>query len=170
MTGVNAEIALSISAELFGLADLGTPKIRLTPISVLEQYSAGTDAVNKADLLFSDNRTLSASASENLDLAGVLADAFGGSIVAAEIVAIYINAAAGNTNSIVVGGAASNPFLGPLGATGTYTIKPGERYIATSQSGWAVTAGTGDLLKILNGGAGTSVSYDIVLIGRTIAA
>ena len=32
-------------------------------------------------------------------------------------------------------------------------------------AGWLVTAGTGDLLKIANGGAGSAVDYDIILIG-----
>ncbi len=32
-------------------------------------------------------------------------------------------------------------------------------------AGWTVPAGTGDLLHFLNGGAGTPVSYDVILLG-----
>jgi hypothetical protein len=34
-------------------------------------------------------------------------------------------------------------------------------------SGWTVTAATGDLLKILNSSSGSSVVYDIVVIGTS---
>lgn len=169
MAGVNAEIALRITAQQVGTADLGSPRMTLEPISEVLQLVGGTDAVNKADILFSDTRTLAASATEDLDLAGVLADAFGATIAAAEIVAIFVKAAAGNTNSVIVG-AATAPFAGPLGATGTYTIRPGEYYLAVSQTGWAVGAGTTDDLKIANSGGATGVTYNIVILGRTVAA
>lgn len=169
MAGVNAEISLLIKAQQVGTADLGSPRMTLEPISEVLHLVGGTDAVNKADILFSDTRTLAASASEDLDLAGVLADAFGATIAAAEIVAIFVKAAAGNTNSVIVG-AATAPFAGPLGATGTYTIRPGEYYLAVSQTGWAVGAGTTDDLKIANSGGTTGVTYNIVILGRTVAA
>lgn len=169
MAGVNAEVSLSIKAQQVGTADLGSPRMTIDPISEVLQLVAGTAAVNQANILFSDTRTLAASATEDLDLAGVLADAFGATIAAAEIVAIFIKAAAGNTNSVVVG-AATAPFAGPLGAAGTYTIKPGEYYLAVSESGWAVGAGATDDLKILNSGGTTGIDYSIVILGRTVAA
>lgn len=169
MAGVTAEIALSITAQLAGSNDLGTPKLKIDPISELLQLSPGTNTVGKADLMFSDTRTLAASATEDLDLAGVLADAFGAVLTAAEIVAIYVKADAGNTNNVVVG-AATQPFAGPLGATGTYAIKPGEYYLAVSRTGWAVGAGATDDLKIANSGGTTGVTYDVLVIGRTVVA
>lgn len=170
MAGVEASISLSIAAKLIGSADLGNPTQRLDPILEALSLTQGTDTLGKADLLFADSRTLAASASENLDLAGVLQNAFGATFTAAEIVLLFVKAKATNVNNVVVGGAASNAFVGPLGATGLYTIKPGEYFFALSKSGWAVTGGTADLLKVLNGGAGTWVDYDIVVIGRSVAA
>jgi hypothetical protein len=117
--------------------------------------------------LFKDTRTIAASASENLDLTGVLTDAFGATVANAEVIAIYVKAAAANTNSVIIGNVA-NGFVGPLGATGTYTVLPGDFFLATSQAGWAVTAATGDLLKIANSAGGTSVTYDVVIIGRSV--
>lgn len=169
MPGVTAEINLAITASLVGTADLGTPVLKVNPVNELVQLSGGTAAINQADLLFSDTRTLAASATEDLDLAGVLLDAFGATITAAEIVAVYVKADAANTNNVVIG-AATQPFAGPLGATGTYTVSPGEYYLAVSQKGWAVGAGATDDLKIANSGAGTSVTYDVLIIGRTVAA
>lgn len=169
MAGVNAEISLRIKAQQVGTADLGSPRMTIDPIEKLLQLTSGTATTGQSNILFSDTRTIAASATEDLDLAGVLADAFGATIAAAEIVAIYIEAAAANTNNVVVG-AATAPFAGPLGATGTYEIKPGEFYLAVSQSGWAVGAGATDDLKILNSAGTTSVTYSIVIIGRTVAA
>ena len=170
MAGVRANIGVSIDATLTGTGDLGTPKQRVTVAETLSLL-AGTAAVNKANIMFSDTRTLAASANENLDLAGVLTDAFGGTIAAAEVVVIFVRAAAGNTNSVHVSRPASNGFAGPfLAASDGIAIKPGEWQLFASQSGWAVTAATGDLINVANSGAGTSVTYDVVIIARTVAA
>jgi len=168
MAGVIANIALSIDATFVGAGDLGAPKQRVVIEEALA-LSAGTAAVDQANIFFSDTRQLAASANEDLDLAGVLADAFGATITAAEVVAIYVKAHSTNTNNVVVG-AATQPFAGPLGATGTYAIKPGEWYFAMSRSGWAVGAGSTDDLKILNSAGSSPVDYDVVVIGRTVAA
>lgn len=170
MAGVRGDIALRINLTQSGTGDLGTPKMRATADKVLSLVE-GTDATNKANIMFADTRTVALSANENIDLSGALSDAFGASIVAAEIVAIYIAAAAANVNSVQVTRPASNGFIGPFMATGDgVTIKPGEYALFVSQSGWAVTATTGDLLNIANSGAGTSVQYDIIVVGRTVAA
>lgn len=170
MAGVRGEIALRIDLTQSGTGDLGTPKMRATADKILSLVE-GTDATNKANILFADTRTIAASANENIDLAGALADAFGASIVAAEIVAIYIAAKASNTNNVNVTRPASNGFIGPfLAASDGVAIKPGEYALFVSQSGWAVTAATGDLLNIANSAGGTGVDYDIIVVGRTVAA
>lgn len=166
MPGVTGEIAVSLNVTQVGTADLGNPTVKAS-ISELFQFTAGNAALGTADVMFKDTRTLAASGTENLDLAGVLVDAFGATATSAEIIAIYVKAAAGNTNNVVIGNV-TNGFVGPLGATGTYTVSPGDFFLATSRAGWAVTAATGDLLKITNSAAGTPVTYDIVIIGRSI--
>jgi len=169
--GVHAQIRLSVAASLTGANDLGSPKLRLDDITEALELTPGTEALGKADLLFADTRTLAASASEDLDLAGLLTDAFGATITAAEIVLIYVKAAAGNTNNVTVAPAAANGFNGPFLAAGDgVAVKPGEYSVFVSRTGWPVTVGTGDLLTIANSGAGTGVDYDIVVIGRTVAA
>lgn len=133
------------------------------------QLATGTGA-DQADLAFADTRTLSASASETLDLAGGLTNAFGGALTFAEVVAVLIVAAAGNTNDVVVGGAASNAVTSLFGdATDTVKIKPGGMFLlaAPGAAAYAVTAATADLLQVANGGSGTSVSYDVYIVGRT---
>lgn len=170
MAGVVASIGLSIEATLTGASDLGAPK-QAVKLSELVQFAAGTDAVGKADILFADTRTLAASGTENLDFAGGLTDALGGTVVAAEIVAIFIRAAAGNTNDIRFGPASENGFIGPFAdEADRLNVKPGEFQLLVSRKGWPVTATTADLLTVLNSAAGSSVTYDVVVLGRTAAA
>ena len=146
--------------------DFGSPTFELEQRIKTIQLESGTGS-GQASKLFSDERTLAASATENLDLAASLIDAFGATITFASIKAIYIEAADGNTNDVVIGGAESNAFVGPFGdATDKIKIRPGGRFVwAAPKTGFAVTAGTGDILLVANGGAGTPVTYRIVLIG-----
>lgn len=131
--------------------------------------SLGSGTLNtQADRIWADTRTLAASTSEDLDLVGVQLDAFGDLFAPLEIVAIMVFAADTNINNVVIGGAASNQFVGPFGAaTHTHSIKPGGVWFWYAPAGWTITAGTGDLLKVLNGGAGTSVDYSIIVLGRS---
>ncbi len=130
-------------------------------------FAEGTGA-GKADRQFSGTRTVSASSSETLDLAGTLANAFG-TVTFAKVKVIRVRAAAGNTNNVVVGGAASNAFVGPFAdATDKISIAPGGEFsIVHPGDGWAVTAGTGDLLQFANSSSGSSVTYDVEIIGAS---
>jgi hypothetical protein len=162
-------LAVSAYAELTSALDLGTGSAKQS-LSRSMSLGNGT-AAGKADKVFSDRRTLAASATEDLDLAGVLLDAFGAAITFARVKGLLIAAAAGNTNNVVIGAAASNPWSTLLSATGTVVLRPGA-FLAVGTgvadaTGYAVTAGTGDLLKIANSGAGTSVTYDIHIIGAS---
>jgi hypothetical protein len=170
MPGVNASINLHLSAKQVGAAAaLGTAGI-LVDIQKEIDFSAGTANVNQANVLFRDTRTLAASANENLDLAGVLADALGATIAAAEVVALYIAAAAGNTNDVQLTRPATNGVPLFLAAGDGLALGPGDFMVRTYRNGVTVTAATGDLINVANGGAGTGVTYDIVVIGRTVAA
>lgn len=170
MAGVKGDIRQTLSLTYTGSNDVGNPKQPVV-VDKLLSLIAGTAATNQANIVFADTRTVAASSNEDLDLAGVLADAFGSTITAAEVVAIYIEAASGNTNNVNVTRPASNGFIGPFLASGDgIAIKPGEYVLLASQSGWAVTASTGDLLNIANSSSGTGVTYTIVIVGRTTAA
>jgi len=160
-------LAVAAFAEQTAAIDLGTSR---APQSLQRsmQLLSGTGA-GKADRVFSDRRTLAASGTEDLDLAGTLVDAYGAAITFARVKGLIIAAADANVNNVVVGAAASNPWATLLSATGTVTLRPGA-FIAVGTgladaTGYAVTATTADLLKIANSAAGTSVTYDIHVIG-----
>jgi len=156
------------NAHLQSALDLVTAEAKLAKQWAVD-LATGTGA-DQADKVFSDQRTLTASATEDLDLAGSLVDALGATITFARIKALIIRAASGNTNNVVIGAAGANPWTGPLGGTTpTITLRPGGLVclIAPDATAWAVTAGTGDLLKVANSAGSTSVTYDIVIIGAS---
>lgn len=165
---VTASIYSGAKVRHTGVGDLGTPFVEIDSGRKTVDFVNGTTA-GKADRVLSDERTLAASASENLDLAGTLVDGLGATVTFAKIVAIHIEAADANAADIVVGGAASNAFVGPFGAsTHTIAVKPGGRLtLVAPQGGWTVTAGTGDLLKILNGSGAAAGTYRVVLLGTS---
>jgi hypothetical protein len=164
---LQSEIIARVKGHLSGAADFGTPRADFDlNADVILKNGIGA---SQADLIFSDQRVLAASANETLDLAGALLDAIGAAAVFAKVKALLIRAANANVNNVVVGAAAANPFLGPLGGvTPTITLPPGGFVLlAAPVAGWAVGNGATDNLKIANSGAGTGVTYDIALLGTS---
>lgn len=131
-------------------------------------WTSGTGA-NQADLIFHDQRTLSASATEDLDLAGVLTDAYGTTLTFARIKAVVIAAASGNTNNVNVTRPASNGVPLFLAASDGIAVRPGGvfMWVAPDATAVAVTAGSGDLLTLTNSAGSTSVTYDVIIIGAS---
>ncbi len=154
--------------------DVGTvaPTTHTVAVQKVLDLAAGTGA-GQVDVLYQDTNTLAASANTDIDLSGALARAIGGTAVFARVRGLYIAASAANTNNVIVGAAATNPWITLIGtATGTLILRPGAWILAgvgsADATGWAVTAGTGDLLRIANSGAGTTVDYTIVVVGTSV--
>lgn len=158
----------AINATLTGTGDLGTPLVPL-PLSFARDWTSGT-ASGQADLVWGDTNTLTASSTTDIDLAGALTGPLGGTLTFVRVKAILLVADAGNTNNVVLGNAAANAFVGPFGAaTHTVAVQPGgmAMLVAPGATAWTVTAGTGDLLRVANSGAGTSVTYSILIVGAS---
>lgn len=124
--------------------------------------------VGKADILFTDERTLAAGANEELDLAGVLADAFGATVAAAKLKAIIVVADDDNGGNIEIGGAASNAFVLFKDATDIGVVEAGCFFAQTFRTGRTVTAGTGDKLKMLNTDGAAGASYRLILVCASV--
>lgn len=123
---------------------------------------------NQSDKVFADQRTVNASTNDDLDLAGVLADVFGATLTFARIKGMLIASNPNNVQNFSIG-AGTNPFATWAGGTTpTVTLRPGGLFmlVAPDATGYAVTAGTGDILRIANG-AGSAITYDIVLFGSS---
>jgi hypothetical protein len=165
---VDTKLVVSATATQTNPLDLMVAKASVA-FEALVSLGSGTGS-GQADRLWTDRRTLAASGSEDLDLAGVLTDAFGATITFARVKGLIVKAAAANSNNVIVGGAAATQWATWAGAaTHTVTVRPGGAFalFAPDATAYAVTAGTGDLLKIANSGAGTTVDYDIVVIGAS---
>lgn len=167
---LSTTVRVNVAAKQTATLDLGASEANIAKQLAIS-LASGT-AAGQADRIFSDTRTLTASSSEDLDLAGVLTDAFGTAITFAKVKGIFIKAADGNTNNVIVGGAASAQFATWAGAaTHTVTVRPGGLLLLACGEGdlnaYAVTATTADLLKVANSGAGTSVSYDVIIWGTS---
>ncbi len=159
--------SVSVVAAHTGTTDFVTVS---APLSLAKAIALadGTGA-NQANRMFHDQRTIAASGTDDLDLAGVLVDALGVTMTLARVKGIYVSAASANTNNVLIGGG-TNPLANWVGATGDIvSVRPGGVFflMAPDVTAYAVTAGTGDILRIGNSAAGTSVTYDIVIIGST---
>ena len=133
------------------------------------ELASGTGA-SQADQVWHDQRTLSASASEDLDFAGSLADAFGSTLTFARIKLLAVYAAAANTNNVVVTQDSSAGVAGIFtGASEGVSVRPGGIFlwVAPDATAAAVTATSADLITFTNSSSGTSVTYDVVVIGAS---
>ncbi|MEV8600446.1 hypothetical protein AB0465_11270 [Streptomyces griseoviridis] len=162
-------LAMAASAELSGPAGLGTARV---PAQLNRRVSlANGTGAGRADRIYQARRTLAASASEDLDLAGVLTDALGAGLTFVRVKGLFVAASKGNTNNVVIGGAASNAWATLLSATGTLTLRPGAMVGAMAgeadPTGYSVTASTGDILKVANSGGGSAVTYDVLIVGAS---
>jgi len=166
-TTLKTTVTAQIDAVYKNVLDLGTPTdafLKKTKIDL----SNGTGA-NSADLMFHDQRTLAASGTEDLDLAGSLANAYGTTLTFVEVRAVLISAATANTNNVNVTRPASNGVPLFLAAGDGIPVPPGGVFMwsCPADGKVAVTASTGDLLTITNSSSGTSVTYDVVIVGTS---
>ncbi|QTU45639.1 hypothetical protein F3K20_12870 [Streptomyces scabiei] len=164
---LSTNMRLNLTSTLSSALDLVTSRAPLAYESIID-LASGVGA-NQADKIFADTRTLAASATEDLDLAGVLSDPLGAALTFARIKAVLVKAASGNTNSVQVTRPASNGVPLFLAAGDGLSVRPGGLFlwVAPDATGVAVTAGTGDLLTLTNSAGSTSVTYDVIIIGAS---
>lgn len=165
-TTLQSSIEVKVRGNLANDLDLVDASAPLVKTAVL-QMTNGV-AANQANVIWSDRRVLNASTTEDLDFAGGgLVDAFGVAIAPAKIRAVLIYSLSTNAQSLTLfGDANSIPILNT--AATTTTLQPGGMFmvVAPALAGFAVTAGTGDIIQVANG-AGVAVTYDIIVLGTT---
>jgi hypothetical protein len=165
MSGVidHVNVTLKIDSMLLNALDLDTATDPLL-ISILATLSNGTASGN-ASQQWHDTRTLGPSATENLDLAGALTNAFGVSLTFTKAKFVFVRANVANTNDVQFTRGAANGVPLFMAAGGGIALSPGEWFVFFSPAGKTVTAATGDILTVTNSAAGTSVTYDVVIVG-----
>ena len=132
---------------------------------VVQTLAMGT-AADEANLVYHDHRYLLGA--EDIDLAGVLVDKFGGTLTFTFVKAmIFYNHDAANTLDIL-GTAAANQewdsFRDAATATEPVLLQPGGMWLIWAPgAGYAVGAGASDLVHV-DAGANT-IEYDFVVVG-----
>lgn len=156
-----------LEAELTSSLDLTTPTSALRVARQLA-LASGTGA-GQADMIWSDTVTITASGTQAVDLAGSLAGPLGGTLTFAKIKMVVVAAVTGNTNNVNVVRDGTNGVPLFLAAGDGIPVKPGGLFVwfDPSAGGVTVTASTGDLLNLVNSGAGTSVTADVVIVGAS---
>lgn len=165
---ITAEILARLKISQTGSNDFGGPEFKPV-LETLIQLTDGT-LVNQANLAFVDERPLASGATDSLDLAGVLSDAFGQTIAAAELVALMIinKPRAGtpvNTTDLTIGGGTNGVFASSM----PFVLKPGAVFLLAAGDAAGiktVSAGTADILTIVNG-SGAASKYQIAALART---
>jgi len=156
-----------LSAELTNPLDLTTPTSALTVARQLA-LAQGTGA-GQADLIWSDTVTIDPSDTEAIDLAGSLSGPLGGTLTFAKLKMIVVAAAAGNTNNVnVVSDTTNGPLLFLAKGDGI-PVKPGGLFVwfDPSAAGVPITAGTADLINLVNSAGGGTVTADVVVVGAS---
>lgn len=162
---LTTNLNLRLNTDLSSTLDLVTPKA-VQPFQYLLAMESGA-GLNQANVIWSDRRTVNASATDSLDLAGGgLLDALGAAFAPARVKIIAIRNRGAQEIRLTRPAANGVPFLEaagdaiPIGAGGL------NLWVCPTAAGKVVTAGTGDLIDVVNG-AGSAVDYDIVIIGAS---
>lgn len=167
-TTLQTNVVFGVSGAFVNQQDLGA--------DAAYNFSGGSSssltdgvAIDEADMVYTASGTIAISGTDDLDVAaGGLLDAFGQTYTIAKMKVLMVCADGANTNNVVVGGDVNSvPFLNT--AATTLSLKPNACFQLSDPSlaGIPVTAATGDIIGLANSGAGTSVDYDIIIVGTS---
>ena len=162
---LTARIAAGITGVITRVFSHGGASERKFSYGVPIEFADGVGSF-AASKLYAARLTIGASSNTDIDLSGTLVDDLGQATVFTAVKHIFVRPVSG-PNPVVVGGAATNPFVGPFGAgTHTVSVPQGGALSLTNPTagGWAVVATTGDLLRLANG-AGGPIDVDVAIVG-----
>lgn len=176
MDSLKANISVGIQAVIGKDTDLGPLSDKIDFAAQLG-FIFGDGAVGKADLIWHDRNEIAAGGNDVIDLAGSLKDAFGDTLNFAIIRAIMIvnqshliwDTHTVATDATITIGNATNRLMFFTSATDTLTLHPTDIFVVTrnTATGFAVTPGSVDEIKILNNDGADKALYDILLIGES---
>jgi hypothetical protein len=164
-TTFTAEVTTRVRGRLTSALDLGSPEYNIN-FTASQSWTNGTGA-QQANNAYTDVRTIIGGANEDLDLSGVLSNAFGTSLLATRVKEIIIYSLTTSVGTLAVTRPATNgvPIFKAAGdgidlvAGGLFHYR---NPLATSI---AVTPSTGDLINFA--ATGGNVTYQIVIIMTT---
>jgi hypothetical protein len=145
--GVTASIQIISKATDTRTVGLESTAVKVVDESWAIAFTDGTGA-NQVQKIYAVEHTI-AGTEDDLDLVGVLTDAFGSTLSLAEIKAWGVQAASTNGGNVVVGTAApANPWTTCL--SGTVTLHPGAVavFATPNATGWAAVGGASDAIRL----------------------
>jgi len=165
---VSLQVVLKLIGVMTQTTDLSSPGDSLNRDYTLT-FGNGTGA-SQLNMWWHDQRTLGASATEDLDLAGSLTSVFGTTITFTSLKGIVVYAAAANNaanNVNVTRPAAAGVTLFTAVSSGV-SLEAGAAfmYMTPAANGKTVTGTTADLITFTNSAGTNSVTYDVFLFGE----
>lgn len=140
---------------------------RVSSVEAAWLVASGT-AANLADKVWSNTSSPLTGATDSIDLAGTLTDAFGALVTFAKVRGILFVAAAANTTTLTLSriATAGAPFLAADGDA-VAPISGGGFYAwADPAAGFVVTATSDDIISVVNS-AGATATYTILIVGTS---
>ena len=166
-------LSLDLRASLTWLLQDALDLSTITDVSKLEYAASLTSGIGsgQADRIWHDERTLAASAVDELVLSALESSVFGNDVEVAlakvKALLIVVTTTTAGTE-LTLGDAAADAWVGPFNSAGD-RLKLGPDaalFLVDKQSGWSVGAGTSDVLKIANTGS-VEATYRIVIVGTS---
>lgn len=162
---LNTTLKVSLQATLRKSLDLATAQDPLNFTQTLT-LTNGTGA-NQADQSWHDQRSLASSAYEELDVNGVLADAFGDTLTLARVKVLYVRNLSSD-DALLIGGAAANALGLFSDNSDKLKLPPGGILLITAPDATGIAVGSNDKLRLEHSGqTSTSLDYEIVIIGAS---
>lgn len=163
---VSGTVTLDVLLSAVENLDLSIDKKAAISQALTQAFSSGV-GLNQIDRLFADQRTISGSGTDALDFAGGgLLDILGNAWAPARMKLLIVKNLGPNDIQVVRPASNGIPFL--LAVSDGAQIPTGGivMLLWPSAAGIVVTAGTGDLLNIVNTAAG-SIDYVIIVGGAS---
>lgn len=167
-------IAGTFAVNFRAVETLDTPENRAGTFAphraeIVYGFTDGTTA-GQADLCWSDRRTVAASATDTIDLNGGGLTSLGASVAFVKVTAVIVRNRSTTAGDVLhVGPAAVNGWIGPwVDTSDLNAIDPDGSLSLHSDTGWTVTAGSADSIRIIETGGANAVEYDIYILGRSV--
>lgn len=174
-TTLTASVSAKVGWNFENVLDWGNA-LNSATFSYTKSLASGT-AASQVDVLYVAQGTIAASTNLDLDLAASLADMFGHTITFARVKTLYVELTTDTTSTgLWVGGASSNGFANWISSAGTFgtdqprvKVRNGGAFFlsAPDATAYAVTAGTGDILRLTNADGSNVATYKLAVTGAS---
>lgn len=167
---LNTVLQLRLTGKLTASLDVGS---RIATVLADWGISLGDGAgAGAANLIYQDSGNIAASGTNSLDLAGGgLVGPDNGALAFARIKGLFVRARATNNaaNNVVVTRPAANGVPLFAAAGDALALRAGEvfAWMSPTAAGVAVTAGSADLIDLVNSAGTNTVDYDVVILGAS---